>query len=181
MKKMMILIGVCALLAGQGTLFADDSQGYNENETLLGNNKQERMQLASILMGLMNVDKSIKQAFKQIQDSLLPGVMKDMGISPTEREKAEKVQKKLFAIYEKEFCWAKMKDDYIKIYAETFSVNELRALVDFFSSPLGKKIIAKNPELMKRSMQVTRKQLKRIMPMIKKKVEELKKAEKAGK
>lgn len=158
-----MMLGICALLVGYAARAAEVSD--------------ERMQLAGKLMSLMNVDKAIPQAFKQVRNSLLPGMLKEMNIPPQEREKAEKVQNEIFDIYEKEFNWEKLKDDYISIYAETFDEKELQGLVDFYSSPVGKKIIAKQPELMQQSMQVMQKQLKTILPKIRQKMEELKKAE----
>lgn len=163
MKKSIIMLGLCVLLAGQAVRAAEISN--------------ERMQLAAKLMSLMNVDKRIPEAFKQVRNSLMPGMLKDMGIPPQEQEKVRKFQNEIFDIYEKEFSWEKLKDDYIKIYAGTFNEKELQGLVDFYNSPLGKKIIAKQPELMRQSMQVMQKQLRVIIPKIKQKVEELKKAE----
>jgi hypothetical protein len=163
MKKSMIMLFVCVLLAGVAVRAEEISK--------------ERMELAAKLMSLMEVDKRIPEAFKQIRNSLLPGMMREMNIPPQEKEKVRKFQDELFDIYEKEFAWEKLKDDYIRIYAATFDEKELQGLVDFYNSPLGKKITAKQPELMKQSMQVMQKQIGAIMPKIKQKVEELNKAE----
>jgi len=40
----------------------------------------------------------------------------------------------------------------VKMYAEMFTEAELKQLIDFYNSPLGKKVISKIPELMQNLM-----------------------------
>jgi hypothetical protein len=41
---------------------------------------------------------------------------------------------------------------FVKMYAETFTEDELKQLIGFYNSPLGKKISSKTPELMQKGL-----------------------------
>jgi hypothetical protein len=73
----------------------------------------------------------------------------------------------------KEMSWDKLKDDYISIYADTFTEKELLGIITFYESPIGRKFIEKQPELMKKSMQISQKQMVGLMPKIQKLTEEM--------
>ncbi|MCH7927981.1 MAG: DUF2059 domain-containing protein [Candidatus Dadabacteria bacterium] len=62
---------------------------------------------------------------------------------------------------------------YISIYAETFTEEELKGAIKFYKSPIGKKFIEKQPELMRKSMQISQKQMTTLMPKIQKLTEEM--------
>jgi hypothetical protein len=53
----------------------------------------------------------------------------------------------------------------VPLYAETYTLDEIRQLTAFYASPLGQKMQAKMPELMNRSMQISQRVL---MPRIQK-------------
>ena len=70
----------------------------------------------------------------------------------------------------------KMRADYVAIYAETFTEEELRGMVEFYQSPVGRKLIEKTPELMRRSMMITQKQMADMMPKVEAAVREARQA-----
>lgn len=65
-----------------------------------------------------------------------------------------------------------LKADTADIYADLFTENELRGLVDFYQSEVGKSFSLKQPEMMKRSMEVSMKRMQKIMPQIMQKVQQ---------
>jgi hypothetical protein len=60
------------------------------------------------------------------------------------------------------------KADIGAIYAEVYSEDELKQLVAFYQSPLGKKMQAHMPELMQKSMQISQDRVRGIQPQIQK-------------
>jgi uncharacterized protein len=60
------------------------------------------------------------------------------------------------------------KVDVAAIYAETFDESELRGIIAFYKSPLGKKLLARMPELTQKSMQVSQDRIRAIMPDLQK-------------
>jgi hypothetical protein len=53
----------------------------------------------------------------------------------------------------------------VPLYAETYTLDELRQLIAFYSSPLGQKMLAKMPMLMNRGMEISQRVM---MPRIQK-------------
>jgi hypothetical protein len=58
-----------------------------------------------------------------------------------------------------------MMAEMVPLYAETYTLDEIRQLTAFYASPLGQKMQAKMPELMNRSMQISQRVM---MPRIQK-------------
>jgi len=65
-----------------------------------------------------------------------------------------------------EMSWEKMKDDYISLYAETFTEEELKGIIAFYKSSAGQAFTTKQPELMRRTMELTQKRMLQWMPKI---------------
>ena len=66
----------------------------------------------------------------------------------------------------RELQWQEIKDDYVGLYTEAFTEQELRQLIRFYSSPLGQKVVDKMPVLMQQSMQLGQKRMMKLMPEI---------------
>jgi hypothetical protein len=49
--------------------------------------------------------------------------------------------------------WERLEDIYVDVYKETFTEEELNELVAFYQSPIGQKIIAETPVMMRRSLE----------------------------
>src|SRR5438093_7645126 len=89
--------------------------------------------------------------------------MKDMGAS----EASMTYQDKMMQVMAEEMSWDKMKDDYISIYTQVFTEDELKGLMDFYKSPIGQKLVAKTPELTGKLMEMGQKHSAQVMPKLK--------------
>ncbi|MGA1197950.1 MAG: DUF2059 domain-containing protein, partial [Candidatus Latescibacterota bacterium] len=59
-----------------------------------------------------------------------------------------------------------IKADYIELYAEVFTEDELKGLINFYESPIGKAYIKKQPELTQKSMMLSQKMMMKVMPKL---------------
>ncbi|HPA77355.1 MAG TPA: DUF2059 domain-containing protein [Kiritimatiellia bacterium] len=119
--------------------------------------------LAEELLVLMDVQSSIQKSFdavKQMQATQFASMAGDR------KEQALAMQQKMMDLIAGEMSWDKIKTDYIGIYAETFTADELKGIIDFYKTPVGRKFIEKQPEMMEKSMRVTQKQMMTLMPKI---------------
>ncbi len=133
--------------------------------------------LAEELVNAMEMQKGIENSFEMIKQ-MIPAQMEQM--SGAENESSEEVQARVQIMMDyiaKEMSWDNLKEDYISIYAETFTEEELAGLVEFYKSPVGRKFTEKQPELMKRAMEISQKQMMEIMPKMRKFAEEMKEKE----
>ncbi len=56
----------------------------------------------------------------------------------------------------------------VKLYTANFTESELKDLVAFYQSPLGKKVMTKMPELAQQSAQLTQSKLESAVPVVNK-------------
>ncbi|HET6228603.1 MAG TPA: DUF2059 domain-containing protein [Longimicrobiaceae bacterium] len=63
-------------------------------------------------------------------------------------ERYEDVLRRFFTRW---MSWARLRDDYARIYADHFTADELRQIAAFYRSPAGQRLAASTPDLMRES------------------------------
>ena len=127
-----------------------------------------RSALAEELLVAMDMPGSIEKSFAMMKQ-MLPAQMEKMnpaaGPAKTSANVSEQTAKMMDMMAEA-LSWDKIKDDYIALYAETFTVEELKDLIAFYKSPAGQAYTRKQPELTRRSVEMSQKLMMQIMPKI---------------
>lgn len=142
---------VCAVLMSVAAAWADEA---------------EHAKLAEQALAAMDVQKTIEQSFEAAKRMQM-AQLNNMNLSSADAEKTKKMQTEIMSLVKEEFSWDKVKDSYIKLYADVFTEDELKGLIEFYNSPAGRKFIEKMPELMQKSSMMTQKQMMGLMPKIK--------------
>lgn len=127
-----------------------------------------RRVLAEELLNVMNVQEAIGKSLAMIKQ-MIPVQREKMMQAMGQTNMPSKVSNQsdqMMDLMAQELSWDKMKDDYITLYAETFTEDEMKGIIAFYKSPAGLAFTKKQPELMKRSMEMTQKMMMRIMPKI---------------
>jgi len=85
-----------------------------------------------------------------------------------ESEKAmlETYQAKANAALDQTVGWDKLKPDMVKLYTSNFNEQEMKELIRFYESPLGKKVLEKMPTLTAQSAQLTQGKLEAAVPKV---------------
>jgi uncharacterized protein len=125
----------------------------------------ERQRLAEELLGSMQMQKTIEKSFEAVKQ-MVPMQMQKMGVSGASEDEAQKVVQQTMDVVMAEMSWDKLKGSYVAIYAETFTADELKGILAFYKSPIGQKLIEKQPEVARRTMQISQQQMMTIMPKI---------------
>lgn len=73
--------------------------------------------------------------------------------------------------YREQLGWAVLEPDLTQVYLEVFSESELRELIAFYQSPLGKKMLDKMPVLLAKSNELTSKRMQAAMPKLMERLE----------
>ncbi|MEK7308393.1 MAG: DUF2059 domain-containing protein [Nitrospirota bacterium] len=120
---------------------------------------------AEELLLLTNTDKMLKPIWKQTE-TMVEQQYVQMGAPEELRPVLNKYTSKMLKVFEEEFNWVKIKDDYINIYVKTYSEEEIRAISEFYKSPAGKKFIEKMPQLTQESVKISQKLMPRLMEKI---------------
>ena len=152
MKKLFV-IAIAVLMSGIFTIQAAD------------NDMAARSKLAAELLEIMDVGKAMNQSFDAIKK--MQGAMtKRMVKNAKDQKLAIKNQHKIMDLMQKELSWKTLKPEFKKLYAETYTAEELDGLIKFYKSPIGKKFIQKQPEMQRKSMIMMQKLMMQIMPKI---------------
>jgi hypothetical protein len=116
------------------------------------------------LLTVMNADAMIDQMFEQIKAMTASQV--PPGTSPEQAAKAREIQSKILDLVKARISWEKMRPQYVKLYAETFSDEEISGMLGFYQSPAGRAMLSKMPTLTTKIMQVAQAQLTDLLPEI---------------
>jgi len=127
----------------------------------------KRTALAEELITLAELQKNFEQSFAVVKQM----ITQQFGATPTgapPEAKAKSIENAnaVYDLIAKEMDWNTVKKDYAALYASTFTEEELQGVIDFYKSPAGKSFVAKQPELMKKSMELNQAKMSAIMPQI---------------
>ena len=117
------------------------------------------------LMELTQVSKMMVAMQSQMAN-MFEGMGTEMKLSDAEKPAFEKYMKKLSMLMREEMQWEKFKEPFIDIYMKHFSEREVRGLVEFYSSDIGRSMIEKMPLVMQDSMAISQQVMRRMMPKI---------------
>lgn len=113
------------------------------------------------LFAVMKMDKQFDTTINQMLDLQTrsnPGLAK---MRPT--------MKRFFAKY---MSFESLKDDMAKIYQESFTEAEIKELITFYQTPLGKKLLDKTPDLTKKGAELGAKRVQDNLPELQKMITE---------
>jgi hypothetical protein len=123
-------------------------------------------ELADELLKVLELEKNMSQYFAMAQQSMAESVKQTQAMMGVTNASAEAEMAKSLKIIQEALSWENLKADFIALYSETFTAEELQGILDFYKSPAGQKFIVKQPELMQKSMQISQKLMARIMPRL---------------
>jgi len=129
--------------------------------TVVRASEQTHRQAAESLLALMDMDKLMNESVDQMLDMQ---VKQNPAIAPYKEE-----MKKFLTKY---MSWASMKDDMIKIYTAEFTEPELKELLAFYQTPLGKKTVAKMPKLLAKGAELGQQRVQEHLPELQKSIQE---------
>jgi len=122
--------------------------------------------LAGELLQLMHVKENTEKSFAAVRQ-MLPMQMDKIRTAtgqPQDSSSATNEVSDMLDMIAKELSWENMKRDYIALYAETFSEDELRGMIAFYKTPVGQAWINKQPEIARKSMELGQRLMMRLMP-----------------
>lgn len=82
-------------------------------------------------------------------------------------------QAKANAALDSAIGWNKLKPKMVDLYTQTFTEQELKDLVKFYESPLGKKVLTEMPKVTQQSAQLTQQSLEPAVPVVNKLLDDM--------
>lgn len=149
----LIVLLLCAALSSFGSpAFADDKR-----------------RLAEKLLDLMGTKEALEAQLEQTRQMMsgqIEAILNGMGQSGDRAQNGKQLEDKVFAVLNDELSWTGMKEEYVDLYASTFSEDELHGLIQFYQSDIGRAFAAKQPQLMQKTMAMAQAKMTTLMPRL---------------
>ncbi|MDM7917993.1 MAG: DUF2059 domain-containing protein, partial [Methanosarcina sp.] len=129
---------------------------------------------AKEIIELTDVNKILDQVMAQIKQ-MQGQMMAQAGIPESEKERAMALQDKVQVKMAEAFDMKKIEPQFIDIFTSVYTVEELKAMSDFYKTPEGKSMIEKQPQVLQKSMQVAQNIVQGLLPELQKIIAEAKK------
>ena len=122
---------------------------------------------AERFLKLAHADKLTVPVYGQVQQ-MFAQRFEQSGAPADKKAALESYQAKAHTALDKAVGWDKLKPELVKIYTTNFTEPELKDLIAFYESPLGKKVLEKMPTLTAQSAQLTQSRLEAAVPEVNK-------------
>ena len=132
----------------------------------------ERATAAEAMFSAMEMEKLLKESIEQGLDTQMDQ-FRQMGLP---EEGVAELYKEMLAFMVETMDWEKLKPEFVRIYATAFTADEMKEIVAFYATPVGKKTISLTPKLMAEGMMIGQKKVEerqaelqqRITPILQK-------------
>ena len=114
---------------------------------------------------LAHADKLAVPVYAQVQQ-MFAQRFAESNAPQSEKAVLETYQAQANTALEQAVGWDKLKPDMVKLYTSNFNEQEMKELIRFYESPLGKKVLEKMPTLTAQSAQLTQGKLEAAVPKV---------------
>lgn len=127
---------------------------------------------AEKFLALANADKLGTPVYMQVQQMFAQRFAQTKAPA-TKQPVLESYQAKANAALDNAIGWNKLKPKMVDLYTQTFTEQELKDLVKFYESPLGKKVLREMPKVTQQSAQLTQQSLEPAVPVVNKLLDDM--------
>ncbi len=120
------------------------------------------------MLRITQAEQDYQDSMVQVQTHVLRLLEERMTTMPAKinTERLRAFQANLVATLLEESSWDKMEQDYIHLYQHTFSQTEVDGMLTFYQSDIGRALVAKTPQLTRKSMEMATERLKQALPRV---------------
>ncbi len=140
-----------------------------------GDDMAPRRVQAELLLRAMHTEQVLTNATTkvyQMVDKFGQNASAQPNLPAEQKAAVQKAQDEAHTTISQQLSWDVLKGDFIQAYAEAFSEDELKGLVNFYDSPLGQKLVEKQPAVTEKMGRLTQQKMMAIMPTIMQKIKD---------
>jgi hypothetical protein len=115
---------------------------------------QDKRALAEEMLTVTHPEKMIDQVMQQIP-AMMQQQIRAMKVPEDMKPKIDRMLQDETTYMREKLDWTKLKPQFVDIYSDVFTEEELRQIVAFYKSPGGQAFLNKTPQVMQRSMALT--------------------------
>ncbi|OQA92153.1 MAG: hypothetical protein BWY26_00474 [Elusimicrobia bacterium ADurb.Bin231] len=137
----------------------------------------DKYAMADELLTLMKMQSNIEESFSMAKNLVMSQSVKRMHDSDDDAHAdISSGTANMLDVIMNEFKWEKVKDEYISLYADAYTEEELAGIIAFYKTPAGQAFANKSPDLGKRAVDFNQARMAKIMPQIKEMIREQRKS-----
>ena len=102
----------------------------------------------------------------EMTDRISDQAAKQAGPPVDQKEFAQKLRTEARDMIKKDFNWEALRPEFVQAYSQAFTEKELKELTAFYETPLGKKLIATEPEISGKLSKLSQEKAMSIMPRV---------------
>jgi uncharacterized protein len=111
---------------------------------------------------LTKIDQMQKQMMTQMSAMMKQQTMGNL--TPDQQKNASEMSQRVMDFTMQKMSWDAMKPDFIKLYDDTYTEDEISGILQFYQSPAGQAMLAKSPVLVANTMALVQKRMAEIKP-----------------
>ena len=134
---------------------------------------------AQELIGILHSEQAINQVSAGLMKQVTDAAQQVTGTDPTPDKKTrlDEFEKKVTGMFNEQFSWSVMGPQIVTLYANTFTEDELTAIVNFYKSPAGTAFLAKAPQINQQLSQIAQPKIAALQTQIRQAFEEFRRAQ----
>lgn len=126
------------------------------------------------MFDVIHMDRLMSQTMDAVmkQMTTMTDQMIGSDLSPEKKAKMAAFQARVLQAIEEQVGWKAMEPALVTLYAQTYTEDELDAILVFYKSPAGRSMLEKMPQLTAQSMQLSQQRLVAMQPQLKQMIDE---------
>jgi hypothetical protein len=121
------------------------------------------------LFTTLHLDRTMKlvmdAVLKQVKDASQQQLV-GVTLTDAQQKKFDDFQQKVFDLVNDQMSWPKIEPDYIKLYNDAYTEEQIDGILSFYKSPVGQAMIDKTPDLTTKSLQISQGRMQAIQPQL---------------
>ena len=160
LTRLLPTIVLAGILAGLAPVRADDAS-----------HKAAADELLQVMQSQRTIDR-ISDQMGQLADRINPPTRRIAANPADDAALHESLRQQARDVLKEQLNWETLEPLFAKLYTDAFTEPELRQLIEFYKSPIGQKLIDKQPALATQFAQITQVRARTAMPVVLKKLRE---------
>jgi uncharacterized protein len=119
----------------------------------------------------VDLQKMMDQMVSQLH-AMLTAQLRSLNVREEDQEKFQQFNSRLLRKILDAVSWEKMEPEYVKLWSSIYTIDELKAILEFYRSTAGQSMMRKQPLLIQKALEVTQSKMKTLLPELKGMIEE---------
>jgi hypothetical protein len=126
------------------------------------------------MLQLIHIDQMMDQMMTALRQQVVTMTDQAMGSRATPEQKAQlaNFQQQMFDFINAQVGWKAMEPEYVELYTQTYTDEELDGIIAFYKTPAGASMIAKTPELTQKALAISQSKVVSLIPQLQKMVQD---------